>query len=102
MQEPDLALSVKFRLPREGVWVQVWFAGYDERWAYAKRQGLTWLVDSRELPSDVLVGEALITHWRDEPPPPGEPDPSGFFETAADVVLEAMRPQIKTTRKRLK
>ncbi len=32
MQEPDLSLSVKFRLPKQGVWVQVWLGGHDQRW----------------------------------------------------------------------
>lgn len=94
MTEPDLALSVSYRLPREGVLVQVWFAGRDLRWAYARRYGDAWQVDSRDLPSDITLADGLITHWRDAPPEPGEIDDRNFFERAADVILEA-RPIVR-------
>jgi len=95
MPAPDLALSVAYRLPPNGALVQVWFAGHDQRWAYARRSGDVWLVDSRELPSDVRLSDGLITHWQDAPPEPGEYDNANFFERAADVILEAtVRPPL--------
>lgn len=105
MTEPDLSYPVTYRLPREGIWVQIWFAGHDQRWTYAKRRGDMWLVDSRELPSDVPITDKIVTRWRDAAPPPGEIDYASIEDYLRDadgvielpvgqVVIEAPRKQL--------
>lgn len=86
---PDYALPVHFQLPRERLIVQVWVAGQYERWAYAARQGDTWLIDSRVLPCEIPISEGLVTHWMDAPPEPRgvvtEPD---WFDSAGNLVWD--------------
>lgn len=90
MDEPDYSLPVSYRLPREGVLVQVWFAGEYNRWAYAVRRGNVWLVDSLDLPSEVPISWLIITHWREAPPAPGTVNTDCLLENAADVILDAL------------